>query len=92
MVDPNLDRLFVSLDLGPNFLQRLSTYQLTAKVAASNKELSGRVLDTRIRGCRFKPHWLYCVVSLSKVINPCLVLVQHRKTSPDITEKLLTGM
>ena len=25
-------------------------------------------------------------------INPCLVLVQCRKTSPNITEKLLTGM
>ena len=25
-------------------------------------------------------------VSLSKKINPCLVLVQHRKTRPDIAE------
>ena len=25
-------------------------------------------------------------------INPCLVLVQPRKTHPDITEELLTGM
>ena len=27
----------------------------------------------------FEPHWHYCVVSLSKNINPSLVLVQHRK-------------
>ena len=27
----------------------------------------------------------------SRHINPCLVMVQPRKTSPDITEKLLTG-
>ena len=25
-------------------------------------------------------------------INPCLILVQPRKTCPEITEKLLTGM
>ena len=24
-------------------------------------------------------------------INPCLVLVQHKKTRPNITEKMLTG-
>ena len=28
--------------------------------------LSGRVLDTRPRGCRFEPHWSHCVASLSK--------------------------
>ena len=35
----------------------------------------------------------HCVVSLSirHVIN-CLVLVQHRKAHPNMTEKLLTGM
>ena len=31
------------------------------------------------------------VVSLSKAHYRCLVLVQPRKTSPDIPEKLLTG-
>ena len=48
--------------------------------------LSGRVLDSRLRGRVFEPH---CVVSLSKNINPSLVLVQPRKTCPFITERLL---
>ena len=30
------------------------------------RELSSRVLDLRLRGCRFKPHPQHCVVSLSK--------------------------
>ena len=50
--------------------------------------LSGRVLDSRLKGPGFEPH---CVVSLSKNINPSLVLVQPRKTSPFITERLLMG-
>ena len=33
----------------------------------------------------------HCVVSLSKNINPSLVLVQPRKTRPDIAERLLMG-
>ena len=28
--------------------------------------LSGRVLESRVRGCRFKPHRHHCIVSLSK--------------------------
>ena len=55
------------------------------------KWLSGRVLDSRPRGRSFEPHWLHCAVSLSKNINPCLVLVQPRKTSLFITERLLMG-
>ena len=53
--------------------------------------LSGRVLDSsqRVRG--FQLHWSHCVVSLSKNINPSLVLVQPRKTRPFITERLLMG-
>ena len=54
-------------------------------------ELSGRVLDLRLKGSRFKPHWRHWVVSLSKNINPSLVLVQPRKTRPFITERLLMG-
>ena len=50
--------------------------------------LSGRALDSRKKGHGFKPH---CVVSLSKNINPSLVLVQPRKTCPYITERLLMG-
>ena len=53
--------------------------------------LSGRVLDSRPRGCGFEPHQRHCVVSLSKNINPSLVLVQPRKTRPFITERLLMG-
>ena len=53
--------------------------------------LSGRVLDLRLKGRRFEPHRRHCVVSLSKNINPSLVLVQPRKTRPFITERLLMG-
>ena len=53
--------------------------------------LSGRVLDSRPEGRGFEPHRRHCVVSLSKNINPSLVLVQPRKTCPFITERLLMG-
>ena len=53
--------------------------------------LSGRVLDSRPRGRGFEPHRRHCVVSLSKNINPSLVLVQPRKTHPFKTERLLMG-
>ena len=32
--------------------------------------LSGRVLDSRLRGCRFEPHWRLCIVFLSKTLYP----------------------
>ena len=44
------------------------------------RELSGRVLDSRPKGRGFEPHQRHCVVSLSKNINPSLVLVHPRKT------------
>ena len=53
--------------------------------------LSSRVLDLRLRGRGFEPHRRHCVVSLSKNINPGLVLVQPRKNRPFITERLLMG-
>ena len=53
--------------------------------------LSGRVLDSRPRGRGFEPHQRHCVVSLSKNINPSLVLIQPRKIRPFITERLLMG-
>ena len=53
--------------------------------------LSGRVLDSRPKGRGFEPHRRHCVVSLSKNINPSLVLVQPRKTRPFITERSLMG-
>ena len=49
--------------------------------------LNGRVLDLRQMCCWFEPN--RC--PLARNINPCLVLVQPRKTCPGITEKLLTG-
>ena len=53
--------------------------------------LSGRVLDLRPKGRGFEPHRRHFVVSLSKNINPSLVLVQPRKTRPYITERLSMG-
>ena len=53
--------------------------------------LSGRVLDSRPRGRGFGPHRRHCVVSLSKIINPSLVLIQPRKTRPFITGRLVMG-
>ena len=53
--------------------------------------LSGRVLDSRPRGGGLEPHLGHCLVSLSKNINPSLVLVQPRKTRPFIAERLLMG-
>ena len=42
-------------------------------------------------GPGIEPHRRYCVVSLSKNMNPSLVLVQPRKTRPYIAERLLMG-
>ena len=50
-------------------------------------ERSGSVLDLRPRGRGFEPHRHHCVVSLSKNINPRLVLVQPNF----ISERLLMG-
>ena len=53
--------------------------------------ISGKVHDSSSRGRGFEPHRRHCVVFLSKAINPSLVLVQHRKNRPYITERLLMG-
>ena len=53
--------------------------------------LSGRVLDSRPRDRGFEPHQGHCLVSLSKNINPSLVLVQCRKTRPFVTERFMMG-
>ena len=42
-------------------------------------------------GLEFEPHRRHCVVSLSKNINPSLVLNQPRKTCPFIIERLMMG-
>ena len=67
----------------------MSPYCLQYRLGA--QWLSGRVLDPRPRGRGFEPHRRHCSVSLSKNINPSLVLVQPRKTRPFITERLLMG-
>ena len=55
-------------------------------------ERSGSVVERLTpRGRGFEPHRRHCIVSLSKNINPSLVLVQPRKTRPFITERLLIG-
>ena len=54
--------------------------------------LSGRVLDSRLKGCGFEPHRRHCVVVLEQgTFYLSLVLVQPRKTRPYITERLLMG-
>ena len=70
-----------------NHLKVIALYQIDEGA----QWLSGRVLDSRPRGRGFEPHRRHCVVSLSKNINPSLVLVQLRKTRPFITERLLMG-
>ena len=50
-----------------------------------------RVLASRQRGRGFKPHQYQCIVSLSKNINPSLLLFQPMKTCPLVTERLLMG-
>ena len=49
-------------------------------------ERSGSVVERLTEGPGDEPHRLHCVVSLSKNINPSLVLVLPRKTRPFITE------
>ena len=66
-------------------------HQLPNILISEAQWLSGRALDSRPKGRGFEPHWRYCVVSLSKNINPSPVLVQPRKTRPFITERLLMG-
>ena len=46
----------------------------------------------KTQGCRFETHQRRCFMSLSKTHLSLLILVQSRKTHPDITEKMLNGM
>ena len=62
---------------------------VATRVRVGAQWLSGRVLDLRLKGRGFEPQGRHCVVSLSKKINPSLVLVQPRKTRSYITERLL---
>ena len=65
--------------------------QFNSNCVSGAQWLSGRVLDSRPKGRGLEPHRRHCVVSLSKIFNPSLVLVQPRKTRPFITERLLMG-
>ena len=72
--------------------QKMAVVELDSRPREGAQWLSGRVLDSRPRGRGFKPHWRHCVGSLSKNINPSLVLIQPWKTCPSfITERLLMG-
>ena len=62
--------------------QNWEYYIISLQVGA--QLLSGRVLDSRLKGRGFEPH-------RARHINPSLVLVQPRKACPFITERLLMG-
>ena len=47
--------------------------------------LSDRVLDSRPKDRGFEPYRRHCIVSLSKNINPSLVLVQPTLTCPALS-------
>ena len=64
---------------------------LVSSINMGAQWLSGRVLDSRLRGRGFEPHRHHCVVSLCNDINPSLGLAQPRKTRPFITERFLMG-
>ena len=53
-----------------------------ANITLGAQWLNGRALDSRPKGRGFESQRRHCVVSLSKNINPSLVLVQPRKTRP----------
>ena len=76
-----------------NLFVKLPLFNLVYLEHCGSAWLSGRVLDLRSRGCGFEPHQRHCVMSFSMthLSSHCLVLVQPRKTGPNITEKLLAG-
>ena len=54
------------------------------------RKRSGRVLDSRPMGCRFLSlTGLTALYPWATHINPCLVLVQPRRTRPDKTENIV---
>ena len=77
--------------MGIHALDILDTQLLLSYTMIGQGSAVARVLDSRPKGRGFEPHRRHCVVSLSKNINPSLVLVQPRKIRPFITERLLMG-
>ena len=63
------------------------SFKLICDMNMGAQWLSGRVLDLRPSDRGFEHHQRHCVLSLTKTHNLCLVLVQHRKTRSDTTEK-----
>ena len=61
----------------------ISTWKAYHTEIMGAQGLSGRVLESRPRGCGLEHH-------TARHINPCLVLIQPRKTRFDITENVLT--
>ena len=55
------------------------------------RELSGRVLDSRPKDAGSSLTGVTALCPCARHINPSLVLVQPRKTRPDVIERLLTG-
>ena len=49
--------------------------------------LSGRVLDSRLRGHGFKPNRCHCVVALSKTHLSLFSTGSSQEARPDMTEK-----
>ena len=80
----NNSHLFFSYDV-------FISYDVQMLIFLGVQWLSGRVLDSRPRGHGFELHLRHCVVSLSKSINPSLVLVQLRQTRPCLNKRLLIG-
>ena len=48
-----------------------------SKIGVGAQWLSGRVLDLRLRGCGFEPHWHHCDVSLSKNISHKVMVLNY---------------
>ena len=86
-----LHMIFMFFAVFKNLKSSFLENNMPVHVLGGAQWLSGRVLDSRPKGRGFEPHRRHCVVSLSKNINPSLVLVQPRKTRPFITERLLMG-
>ena len=92
--DPNEMHHYAAFHQDPHLLLRSKQSpgtEIHYNLDMGARWLSGRVLDSRPKGRGFEPHRRHCVVSLSKNINPSLVLVQPRKTRSFITERLLMG-
>ena len=62
---------YISMD-GEKFYVLQSTTSDQGTVGYAFNPNSGRVQDSRLRGCGFEPHQRYCIVSLSKKLYPLL--------------------